>query len=302
MSKSVSIILLLLIILSISCTPLTQEEKTYIQQIDDWHNKRVDRLKEKNSWLSLAGLFWLDEGENSFGSDKSNDIVFPEGKAAEFMGWFDLKDGEVKVRLKPGINITNEDKPIKEMILQNDNTKNPSILQYNSLNWFVIKRGNKYGIRLKDSEHPEFDRFTGIERFDIDFDWRLEAKFIRYNPAKIIEVPTVLGTIQKDSSPGYLQFEIDGNSFQLDPLGKIESKRLFLIFADQTNGDKTYGAGRFLVIDFPHPDSTIYIDFNKAYNPPCAFTKFATCPLPPKQNQLPFEVTAGEKNYAHALH
>ena len=106
----------------------------------------------------------------------------------------------------------------------------------------------------------------------------------------------------EEPSPGYLQFEIDGESFQLDPTGKIESKKLFLIFADQTNGDETYGAGRFLSVDLPNPDSTIYIDFNKAYNPPCAFTKYATCPLPPKQNQLPIEVTAGEKNYAHVLH
>jgi uncharacterized protein len=297
-----SIIMFTILVIFVSCTSLSEEEKQYIQQIDDWHNKRVERLKAKDSWLSLAGLFWLNEGENSFGSNKTNDLVFPEGKATDFMGWFDLKNGEVKVRLKPGIDITLNDQPLKDMIMQNDNTGKPSILRYESLSWFVIKRENKYGIRLKDSEHPEFDRFAGIERFDVDMDWRVEAKFIAYNPVKIIEVPTVLGTILKDPSPGYLQFDIDGKSFQLDPTGKIESKRLFLIFADQTNGDETYGAGRFLVIDFPHPDSTIYIDFNKAYNPPCTFTIYATCPLPPRQNQLPIKITAGEKNYSHALH
>ena len=122
--------LFFILIIIASCTSLTKEEKKYIQEIDEWHKKRIDRLKEKDSWLSLAGLFWLEEGVNSFGSDKSNDIVFPEGKAADFMGWFDLKDSVVRIRLKPGINITNEDKPIIEMILQNDNTKNPSILKY----------------------------------------------------------------------------------------------------------------------------------------------------------------------------
>jgi len=302
MYKSISILLLLFFVLSISCTTISEEEKQYIQQIDDWYKQRVERLKEKDSWLSLAGLFWLEEGENSFGSDKSNSIIFPEGKAADFMGWFDLENGEVKIRLKPGIKITNKNQPITEMILQNDNSGKPSILKYKSLSWFVVKRQDKYGIRLKDDEHPEFDRFTGIDRYEIDTEWRVKANFVPYNPAKIIEIPTVMGTILEDPSPGFLQFEIDGNLYQLDPTGKMESKRLFLIFADLTNGDETYGAGRFLSIDFPHPDSTVYIDFNKAYNPPCAFTKYATCPLPPRQNQLPLEVTAGEKNYAHALH
>jgi len=302
MYKSISILLLLFFVLSISCTTISEEEKQYIQQIDDWYKQRVERLKEKDSWLSLAGLFWLEEGENSFGSDKSNSIIFPEGKAADFMGWFDLENGEVKIRLKPGIKITNKNQPITEMILQNDNSGKPSILKYKSLSWFVVKRQDKYGIRLKDDEHPEFDRFTGIDRYEIDTEWRVKANFVPYNPAKIIEIPTVMGTILEDPSPGFLQFEIDGNLYQLDPTGKMESKRLFLIFADLTNGDETYGAGRFLSIDFPHPDSTVYIDFNKAYNPPCAFTKYATCPLPPKQNQLPLEVTAGEKNYAYALH
>jgi uncharacterized protein (DUF1684 family) len=302
MLNSKSILLFLLFMTLVSCSSLTEEEKIYIQQINDWHHKRIESLKAKESWLSLAGLFWLKPGENSFGSDKSNDIVFPEGKAADFMGWFELNEDEVKIRITPGIIITCEDKPVSEMILQNDNTDKQSVLRYKSLSWFVIKRQDKYAIRLKDSEHPEFERFKGIDRFGVNPDWKIEAKFFPYDPLKKIEIPTIMGTILEQSSPGFLQFEINEKIFRLDSTGDIKSKRLFLIFADQTNGDKTYGAGRFLSVDFPHPDSTIYIDFNKAYNPPCAFTKYATCPLPPKQNQLPIEIKAGEKNYAHALH
>lgn len=293
---------ILVLFLLPSCSTISEEEKAYINSIDEWHNKRIASLKEKDSWLSLAGLYWLKYGENSFGTDKSNDIVFPQHKAADFMGWFDLKEGQVTVRLKPGIKITSDDKPIDEMILQNDITGKPSILKYKSLSWFVIKRQDKYGIRLKDSEHPEFERFTGIDRYKVDINWKVPAKFVPYNPIKKIEIPTVLGTILENPSPGYLEFEKDGKTFQLDPTGDIKSKKLFVIFADQTNGKETYGAGRFLSIEFPNPDSTIYIDFNKAYNPPCAFTKFATCPLPPKQNQLAIEILAGEKNYTHALH
>lgn len=290
------------LIIFISCTTLSEEEKLYIKKINEWHQNRIESLKKKDSWLSLAGLFWLEEGENSFGSDNSNDIIFPKSKSSEFMGWFDLNEGIVSVRLRDGINITSDNKPVTEMILQNDNTGKPSILRYKSLSWFVIKRQDKYGIRLKDSENPEFDRFKGIERYDVDLNWKVEAKFHAYNPIKKIEIPTIIGTILEEPSPGYLEFKIKEKTFQLDPTGNINSKKMFLIFADQTNGKDTYGAGRFLSIDFPHPDSTIYIDFNKAYNPPCAFTKYATCPLPPKQNQLAIEVTAGEKNYAHAMH
>lgn len=297
-----TVFLFLIFFVLISCSKLSEEEQVYIQQINDWHKKRIESLTEKDSWLSLAGLFWLKEGENSFGADKTNDIVFPEGKATDFMGWFNLNDGEVKLRVKPGVNITGNDKVISDIIMQNDQTTNPTILKYESLTWFVIKRGEKYGIRLKDNKNPELEAFKGIDRYDVNPGWRIPATFKIYDPVKIIEIPTVLGTVVQDTAPGYLQFEINGKSYQLDPLGSLKSKSLFLIFADQTNGDETYGAGRFLSVDFSHPDSTIYIDFNKAYNPPCAFTKYATCPLPPKQNQLPIEVTAGEKKYGHASH
>jgi uncharacterized protein len=299
MSKN---LLIILTVFLISCSTLTDKEKQYIQEIDGWYKKRIESLKEKDSWLSLAGLFWLNPGENSFGSDKSNGIIFPEGKAEDFMGWFDLKDGVVSVRLKPGVNITINDSVVTKMIMKNDNTPSPSILRYKTLSWFVIKREDKYGIRLKDSANPEFERFDGIDRYDVNPKWKVKAKFYPYDPVKNIEIPTIMGTIIKEPSLGYLQFQIDGKTFQLDPTGNINSKKLFIIFADQTNGDETYGAGRFLSVDFPHPDSTVYIDFNKAYNPPCAFTKYATCPLPPKQNQLAIEVTAGEKNCTHALH
>ena len=294
--------LIILIVFFISCSTLTEKEKQYIQDINDWHKKRIESLKEKDIWLNLAGLFWLNPGENSFGSDKSNDIIFPQGKAEDFMGWFDLTDGVVSVQLKPGVNISINDSVVAEMILKNYNKPSPSILRYKTLSWFVIKREDKYGIRLKDSANPEIERFDGIDRFDVNPEWNLKAKFFPYDPVKIIEIPTIMGTIIEEPSPGYLEFQIDGKTFQLDPTGNINSKKLFLIFADQTNGNETYGAGRFLSVDFPNPDSIIYIDFNKAYNPPCAFTKYATCPLPPKQNQLAIEVTAGEKNYAHALH
>ena len=175
----------------------------------------------------------------------------------------------------------------------------PTILELNSLSWFIIKRGEEYGVRLRDSENENITRFKGIEMFPIDTTWRVSAKLEPYDPPKIIEVPTILGTISKETSPGALVFRLRGNIYRLDPIAEPGDESLFVIFADQTNGSETYDAGRFLYVNKPNENDSTIIDFNKAYNPPCAFTSFATCPLPPTQNVLPIRITAGEKKYAH---
>lgn len=293
----ISLLNIFIFLLLFSCQSYTEAELAYIKSIDEWHQKRIASLKEKDSWFSLAGLFWLEEGENSFGSDESNDIVFPEDKSADFMGWFYLEDQVVKIKVKSGIKIVNDNNPVEEMSLKNDMEGKPTTLHYGSLSWYVIKREDKFGIRLKDSENPDILNFEGIDRFPVKPEWRIKAEFIPYDPVKMIEIPTVLGTITKEKSPGVLNFTIEGQKYSLDPLGNPGSDSYFVIFADLTNGKETYGAGRFLSVKRAHADSSFYIDFNKAYNPPCAFTKYATCPLPPKQNQLPLEITAGEKKY-----
>jgi len=289
---------LLFIFIFCSCGENLKEKGSsdYIAEIKAWHKRRIENLKKENGWLNLVGLYWLKEGENKFGSDKSNDVIFPQNAPA-FIGKFFLKDSIVTLEVNDGIDVINDGKKIKSIELKNDMQGKPTILEYNSLRWFVIKRGNKYGIRLRDLESELVKNFKGIETFPVNEDWKIEAKFEPYNPPKKIFVPNVLGMIDEENSPGALLFNKDGKEFKIDVLD--EGNSYFLIFADETSGKETYGAGRFLYVNKPDSSGKIFIDFNKAYNPPCAFTKYATCPLPPKQNYLKLRITAGEKKYGN---
>lgn len=268
----------------------------YEAEINEWHKQRELRLTKPDSWLSLAGLFWLQEGENTFGSDKSNKIIFPQ-KAASFLGSFFVRAGKVKVILKKDTPVTIDGQQINEKTLPNANEGRTGIMRAGSLSWYVIKRGDKFLIRLKDSENPAISNFKGIERYPVDKRWRVQARLDPYDPPKKLEISNVLGQISQVACPGALLFEIYGKTYRLDPEGKAGDKKYFLNFSDETSGRETYGAGRYLVLDAPDANGITYIDFNKAYNPPCAFSPFATCPLSPEQNHLPIRVEAGEKDY-----
>lgn len=273
-------------------------EIPYLQSVKKFHAKRIQRLKQPNSWLSLVGLYWLKEGDNSFGAEKSNNLIFPTGSAPDYIGNFILKDSIVTVKINKGIEVTHNDSIVATLILQSDMTGNPTVLKHGSLSWFVIQRGGQYGIRLKDSKSKLLKEFDDIEMFTIDSIWKIEAEFVNYDEPKEVEIPTAIGTVEKGIAHGKLKFTIDNEEFSLEPLGDI--KNLFLVFGDKTNGEETYGAGRFLSLDEPDSTGKIFIDFNKAYNPPCVFTKYATCPLPTKDNYLKTEITAGEKNFHSA--
>jgi len=300
MSKpGLAIFLIIVTFLITSCREDLKEKgsKEYLSDVEAWHQKRINNLKKENGWLNLIGLFWLKEGENSFGSSKENDIVFPKESAPAKIGKLILKDSVVTVEINSVIDVFCNGRKVTMMKLVNDSQGSPSILELGTLRWFVIKRGDKYGIRLRDLNAPLVKEFQGIETFPINSDWKFNAWFDDYSPPKTIAVPNVLGTIDNEKSPGALVFNKDGKEFKLDVLDGGNS--YFVIFADETSGKETYGGGRFLYV--PKADSTgkIFIDFNKSYNPPCVFTKYATCPLPPKQNYLKLRITAGEKVYGH---
>jgi hypothetical protein len=293
-----SLVFILSVILnSFSCTN-QKVDPQYKQEIDSWHQKRIASLKRPEGWLSLVGLYWLEEGENSFGSDSKNAIVFPESFPA-YCGKFILKDSVVSISLRPDVDIKIEHSDKKEAILEHDLTGHPTKMWYKSYVWYVIKRGPKYGIRVKDTLNSLRLNFKGIDRFPVNPEYRVKAKFIPYHPPKKIVIPTIIGTEEIDFSPGALEFEIKGKTFRLDPVGSMKDKEWFIVFGDATNGKSTYGAGRFLYIPVPDSSGITVIDFNKAYNPPCAFTPYATCPLPPEQNILPIEIKAGEKKYGN---
>jgi uncharacterized protein len=263
----------------------------YLEEVNQWHERRQARLKEETGWLNLAGLFWLKEGNNTIGSARDNNIVFHSGPA--YIGNLILKDSVVTLKVNDGVEVLSEGKPVKEMVLKDDHSGNTTYLKTGSLRWYVIKRTKGFAIRLRDLESPLLKEFKGIERFPVNEDWRIEAEFEEYNPPKKIIVPDITGVVDEELSPGAAKFIIDGIEYRLDAVDA--GKRLWFIFADETSGEETYGAGRYLYADKPDSDSFVILDFNLAYNPPCVFTKYATCPFPPQQNYLKLRITAGEK-------
>jgi uncharacterized protein len=294
-------VIILLLLLFACKEPLKEKgSQKYISEINAWHKKRIENLKKENGWLNLAGLYWLKDGENSFGSSKENDIIFPKGKCPDVMGKFILKDSVVTIIINNGTKVLCDKKEITKKELIVDSQGEPSVLEYGSLRWFVIKRGNKYGIRVRDLEADLVKNFGDIETFPINSDWKLEALFKYYKPPKIIAVPNVLGTTEEEKSPGALYFTKDNIEYKLDVLDDGDS--YFIVFADETSGDETYGGGRFISVPKADRIGNTYIDFNKAYNQPCSFTKYATCPMPPQQNYLKIKILAGEKYYGHGNH
>ena len=264
----------------------------YISEVEQWDQKRISRLKEETGWLNLAGLFWLKEGENKFGSAKNNDIIFPFGPGQ--IGSLFLTDSIVTIKVNPGVEVLHNGTSVSEMIMNDDYSDSTTFLQTGSLKWNIIKRTKGFAIRLRDLSSKLVKEFKGIERFPINVDWKIEAKFNIYDPPKKIMIPDIVGTVDEESSPGAAVFEVDGKTFSMDALDAGGS-RIWFIFADETSGEETYGAGRFLYTDKPDSLGKVILDFNKAYNPPCVFSKFATCPLPPKDNYLKLRITAGEK-------
>ncbi len=270
----------------------------YTKSIDAWHETRLARLRAPDGWLSLVGLVWLREGENRAGSAASNDLVFPPKAPAE-IGTFVRHGRAVEVHAAPGVPLTLADgKPLASPVLKSDAGGEPTKLRLGSLVFFVIERGDRVGLRVRDEDSPLSTSFGGIERFPVDRRWRVEGRFEPYEPERTLEVSTVIGTVEPSPSPGAVVFEIGGRRLRLDTVEEEGESDLFVVFADATSGKETYGAGRFLYVPRPGPDGRVVVDFNRAYNPPCAFTPFATCPLPPPQNRLPVRIEAGEKKVA----
>ncbi len=287
----------------ISCSESTSTNNAtvaYVSEIEEWHNKRIEDLKSEDGWLNLVGLFWLEEGLNTFGSHSSNDFVFPVGKAPDFMGSFGLNEKAVTIQITDGVDVIHKDKAVKSLQLTNDNGDR-IILSYGSLRWFIIQRGDRFGVRLRDLESLTLTEFHGIESYPIESNWRVKVKFEPFEKPKLIPIPNILGTVNQEASPGELIFEVDGKEYRLNPLGEMTDDRLWVIFSDGTTGKSTYGGGRYLWMNTPNDGKGI-LDFNKAYNPPCVFTNYATCPLPPEPNKLTVEIMAGEKYYDSGLH
>lgn len=267
----------------------------YPGSIEQWRSKHESELKAADGWLAVAGLFWLEPGANTAGADASSKVVLPRGPAKA--GVFQLRQDTVTFDPSPGAGVLINGKPPRAaMRLTDDSKGSPDKIQIAGFTIFVIQRGSRFGIRLRDPLSPRRKDFAGLHWFSIKGSYRVKAKFVAYDKPKMIPITNVLGDTEPEASPGYVSFELNGRALRLEPV--TEDNQLFFIFRDLTTGKETYPAGRFLYSDMPK-NGEVELDFNKAENPPCAFTPFATCPLPPKQNWLPVRIEAGELNYAH---
>jgi uncharacterized protein (DUF1684 family) len=277
---------------------LSASETPYETEVEQWRQQQELELKSDGGWLTVAGLFWLKEGVNAAGSAASNGIVLPRGPAK--LGEFDFRGGQVTFQPAEGALVSLNGRPaVASAKLKADTDGKPDQLELDGLTMFVIHRGDRFGIRMRDTASKLRKDFTSRRWFPVKLDYRVTAKFVPYNPPKMIAVPNVLGETSQMPSPGYVEFALDGHELRLDPV--VEDESLFFIFRDETSGKGTYPPGRFLHADFAK-DGKVTLDFNKAYNPPCAFTPYATCPLPPKQNRLPVRIEAGEQFSGHARH
>ncbi len=281
----------------ISVAGASGTDADFTRQLDQWRKQRLEGLRSESGWLTLVGLHWLEPGENHFGSSPANRVVLPQGKAPARAGAFFLDNGKVRVVAAPGSGITLNGKPVSEQDLRSDESGEPDILRLGDLSLYVIKRGERFAIRVKDPNSPVRKEFKGIDAFPPNPAYRIVAEFVPYDPPREVAVPTILGTTEKMKAPGYVKFKLAGRELTLEPVVEDpEHTQLFFISKDATSGKETYPAGRFLYADMPK-DRRVVLDFNRAYNPPCAFTPYATCPLPPKQNRLDVRIEAGEKTY-----
>jgi uncharacterized protein len=281
------------VLLSAPAVPPPVDAAAFSQATAAWHAQREKRLASEDGWLTLVALLWLKEGDNLAGSADGATVVFPS-KAPAHLGTFHRAGTAVSFQPAPGVVVTRANQPFAGGPLKSDAEGEPDVLEAGGLRFFVIQRGERMGLRVKDPEAPKRRDFKGIPTYTPDPRWRIEARWEAAPPGNSIPVPNVLGTVDTMPAPGTAIFSVDGKEFSLTPVLEEGSPNLFFVFADATNRTETYGAGRFLYAE-PAKAGHVVLDFNRAYNPPCAFSPYATCPLPPKQNRLPISVTAGEK-------
>jgi uncharacterized protein (DUF1684 family) len=275
----------------------------YTRQIEQWRADRVARLTAPDGWLSLIGLDWLHEGANRIGSAADNDIVLKAGPA--HLGTVTLAaDGSLSIVLEAAAGATVDGSSVTEAALVDDmhaGGNGPTLVRFGSASFHVIDRDGRKALRVKDPEAATRKDFAGIDYFPIDPSWRIDADWVPFVPAHKLEIGSVIGTIDAVDVPGKAVFQRDGHTFELLPYQEEPGGELFFVIADRTSGKETYGAARFFYAALPKgglaQPGKVELDFNKAYNPPCAFTPFATCPLAPPENRLDVAVTAGEKKY-----
>jgi len=290
-----TMILLLMVFLLVGCGQKT--DPGYVAEVDQWHAERVERLRSDTGWLTLVGLHPLSRGLNSLGSGPDANVNLG-AKAPVWLGDIAVDDESAMFAVAQDEVVTlfssEGAPPVSHLMMVTDADGPPTMLAAGSLVFYVIDRQGELFLRVKDREAEALKNFTGIDRYPVETRWRVKGR-LEGEPGTL-KVPNVLGQVSEAATPGTLVFKLNGNKCSLIPTGD-PGESMFLVFGDETNGLETYPGGRFLVIEAPLEDGTVWIDFNKAYNPPCVFSAFATCPLPTTENRLSLPVRAGEMKW-----
>ncbi|HSB92926.1 MAG TPA: DUF1684 domain-containing protein [Flavitalea sp.] len=276
----------------------SQAQETYRQSIAEWDSQRLEELKSPTGWLNVAGLFWLTPGMSSMGKDSSNTIIIHNSDIPGNLGQFQWRGDSLVWFTAPGKIVTSAGKRVHRSLALVLNQPSPYSFSYDHYSWNLIQRLDKVAVRFRDFRHPAINKLVSIPRYPVDSSWRVKAKLIAM-PGKQLSITNVLGQTFQQELAGRLEFEIAGRKYALDAIDEGKDE-LFILFGDDTNALETYASGRYIYIPKPKDFDEVILDFNKAENPPCAFTPYATCPLPPVQNRLSIAIKAGEKE-VHGL-
>ena len=272
-------------------------DPAYVQSVEAWRARAEASLRKDNGWLTLAGRYVLKRGVNTFGTGKDNDVVFPPGLGPARMGTISVEPRRVFVKLAPGLTMSQEGIDMTDKVMNTDFGERDWV-SLGRASFYVLEHEGSYVLRLADNESQVRKRFGGRVWYPVDERFRVEARFVPYDPRHKVAIVNVIDEVSQEDVPGYVEFRLGAQAYRLDALD--EDDGLFLVFRDTTAGKSTYPPGRFLFIDRkPAPGARVVLDFNRAYNPPCAFSEFTTCPLPPKQNILKVAIPAGEKYPPH---
>lgn len=273
---------------------VTVQAENHRQAIEAWREARDKRLRTPTGWLTLVGLEWLKEGDNRIGRAADNDIKLSGGP--DYWGTVVLQDGQVVFNNADPESVKVDGQAIAQMALVADTEGKPTEISSGTLNITLIYR-ESFALRIKDSEAVALRNFKGVENYPIDESWRIEGRFIPAEDGAGIEITNVLGQVDVSPVLGTFEFDMHGKTYSLLGLGEADSESVWFIFADRTTGHGTYGAGRYLYSEGMPENGRLTLDFNKAYNPPCAFNPYSTCPIPPQRNRLDLQVLAGEKDF-----
>ena len=286
--------ILLAVTISLDCATSGKFGESYSKSAyEKYRANRLKILQEPFGWPTLMGLYWLEEGQNTFGSGRTNDLIFPE-KMPEKMGFFQKDQKGVSMAVDSNLDVLINGKAATSGRLNSDVDANTTNVNMGSYFWHIIKRNDKYGVRLRDTLHPNRAALTGIPSFPFSAKWIIEATFQSAEKGQNVKMDNQVGMQIETPLEGILTFSYKGEQHTLHATNGGK-ENLFVIIADATTDSETYGGGRYMYPGRADENGKVILDFNRAQNPPCVFTDFATCPLPPAENVLSFEVKAGEK-------